>query len=467
MFNERSKLLSPKDGDMNHHSAEIQVDRIREGRPLSYFINRLWNKGTAGRQSNKQQPKQHTTLQSHRLYLVFVGLLVAIVWCIATTSAFFVLTSSSLSIPTNEDYQIAMEQDGSSKLSLLSNFMIALDVRKAQKQAKDAMTFLSSSSAGTTFDYLPDVSSIKTALQNTKDFATKENVVNDNPVTNDDDAAAAYGDDVSTWKETDISDALNISLLGKSLHDENGSHHKLHKGCEATVMIVRHCEKSSVREHCDYVGYERSVYFASLFGDKYHSDRWPLPSYLLAANPAGRDNKNKLNLREIELLAPLSEKAKVPIDDTYFQGEEITLAKAILTNMKTGNLCGKLIVISWKHSLIGHLAHKLGCGPKEGCPVDYKGKVFDDVWQIKYVYRIPRHSLRKSLKLEKVPKWYIYGSVQHENFDPLHMSFQYGDYVVGGTKHGGRWETEQISYPERKRKKGITVWHPTAVGFGS
>jgi hypothetical protein len=76
------------------------------------------------------------------------------------------------------------------------------------------------------------------------------------------------------------------------------------EGCEATVILVRHCEKGSVREHCSYPGYERSVYLASLFGDD--NERWPAPSAIFAENP--RRHKNKMNFREIELVGPTSEK---------------------------------------------------------------------------------------------------------------------------------------------------------------
>jgi hypothetical protein len=75
-------------------------------------------------------------------------------------------------------------------------------------------------------------------------------------------------------------------------------------GCEATVIIVRHCEKGTIREHCSYPGYERSVYLASLFGDG--NERWPAPSAIFAENP--RRRKDKMNFREMELVGPTSEK---------------------------------------------------------------------------------------------------------------------------------------------------------------
>jgi hypothetical protein len=101
-----------------------------------------------------------------------------------------------------------------------------------------------------------------------------------------------------------------------------------------------------------------------------------------------------------------------------------------------------------------------GCGPLQGCPIDYKGSQFDQVWQIKYVYR-NTHDFSKNMamtttstnkkdhtttdhsggtrgrELVKVkhpkqpPQWEIFGNVQYENFDPLAFSKQVGDYGVG------------------------------------
>lgn len=156
----------------------------------------------------------------------------------------------------------------------------------------------------------------------------------------------------------------------KKVTDEHGTIHYMpvQNGCEATVMLVRHCEKEDIREHCSYQGFERSVYLASLFGDG-KNDRWPLPSYIFALSPAGRDNARKMNFREIETVEPLATKAGVTIDDSYPVHRGAEMASEVLTFLQSGQMCGKLTVISWKHSEISHLAHKLGCGPFEGCPV--------------------------------------------------------------------------------------------------
>ena len=55
--------------------------------------------------------------------------------------------------------------------------------------------------------------------------------------------------------------------------------------------------------------------------------------------------------------------------------------------MEEGKMCGKLAVISWKHSGIPHLASKLGCSETDGCPLDYSSKTYDQVWEIKVRYQ--------------------------------------------------------------------------------
>lgn len=138
---------------------------------------------------------------------------------------------------------------------------------------------------------------------------------------------------------------------------------------------ITDCEKGNVKEHCSYLGYERSVYFATLFGNGH--ERWPAPSYIFALAPGGRHNKNRMNFREIELVGPLARKCNVTIDASHDVSKVNDLAREILTFLQTGALCGKVVLVSWKHSSIPHLARHLGCGPEQGCPIDYSGKSFD------------------------------------------------------------------------------------------
>ena len=212
-------------------------------------------------------------------------------------------------------------------------------------------------------------------------------------------------------------------------------------GCEATIVLLRHCEKESEYEHCNYVGYERAAFLPTLFGDG--DERWPMPSYIFALNPGDRGTSWKKNFREVELILPLAEKANVTINAGYGTEETSHLAKDFHKKLKSGEACGKLAVVSWKHEDLPRLARRLGCGPIEGCPVDYRGSTFDQVWQIKFVYRIPmhattKHDAKRDIKPHKA-SWWVYGSTQLEGFDPLKFSKKVGDYPKDGKESGASW----------------------------
>jgi hypothetical protein len=155
-------------------------------------------------------------------------------------------------------------------------------------------------------------------------------------------------------------------------------------GCEATVVIVRHCEKGSIREHCSYSGFERSVYLSTIFGNG--DERWPAPSYIFALDAGSRHNAKKRVFREMETVLPLAVKTNITVDYSYDVQHTKELGRNISDMLRSGKMCGKVAVICWKHSGIPHLAHKLGCGPEQGCPADYPSYSFDQAWQIKVRY---------------------------------------------------------------------------------
>ena len=152
--------------------------------------------------------------------------------------------------------------------------------------------------------------------------------------------------------------------------------------CESTVLIIRHCEDlgGNVRyedgtSHCSYLGFQRSLYLATLFGNTTtldegssinnpsHPSRWPLPSYLF-----GMWNQDGTNKRQYEILRPLSDKSGVTIDMIEFDDAADTARSRIFQLLSTGKLCNRVAVIAWKHKYIRHLAAVLGCDQEQGCP---------------------------------------------------------------------------------------------------
>jgi hypothetical protein len=242
-------------------------------------------------------------------------------------------------------------------------------------------------------------------------------------------------------------------------------------GCETTVLLIRHCEKegdetidNDGNEHCNYIGLERAYFIPSLFGTPGNGDhRWPVPTALFALT---EDRSTNYNFREIETLLPLANKYGLKIDSDVKHNE--ALAKRIFKELAKGHWCGKTVLVSWKHEYLGALAQQLGC---VDCPFDYPDAVFDEVWQLKYVYDVDgtsvvklshllqpgseptttssnnstRRTLKKRRTRRKTPaatssslkKWSVYSTVTHQNFDPLKFSFSSGDYISGSSS--GNW----------------------------
>mmetsp|Transcript_23579 Transcript_23579/g.28998 ORF Transcript_23579/g.28998 Transcript_23579/m.28998 type:complete len:400 (-) Transcript_23579:2869-4068(-) len=237
---------------------------------------------------------------------------------------------------------------------------------------------------------------------------------------------------LESWNYFNNQDS-EFPIMGKSESDLEASSHSPPPpdGCEGTVMIIRHCEKGSVREHCDPVGFERADYVATLFGNG--DERWPAPSKLYALAPGARNNDIVENHREVETITPLSVKLNTTINVSYGMDHRKELANELFGYIRSGRVCGKTVLISWKHSKIPHLAHSLGCGPNQGCPTAWDDDYdFDSAWQIKYTYDKEKYSpypaaekkkkKKKEHKWGKHPEWQIYGSVQKEGFDPLAFS---------------------------------------------
>jgi hypothetical protein len=261
-------------------------------------------------------------------------------------------------------------------------------------------------------------------------------------------------------------------------HHPAHMHQTITELCESTVLLLRHCEKSGPdvtdangNEHCSYIGHERSHYVASLFGT-----RWPIPTLLYALSPERRakNEDSHWNFREYETLRPTSEKFSIGIDIVEKNG----LQHEIFEMLNSGSLCGKIVVVSWKHELLPELATRLGCGPLEGCPDEYPEDSFDQVWQLKYVFHPPplvktddertiiadgsgkknnstgtpqgktgdsetspdhhERMLRKNGKGRSKHGWNVYNMVQQQNFDPLAFSYASGEYSSqGGATEGG------------------------------
>ncbi|KAL3918513.1 MAG: hypothetical protein SGARI_007448, partial [Bacillariaceae sp.] len=126
----------------------------------------------------------------------------------------------------------------------------------------------------------------------------------------------------------------------KNTLDKDEKHHADTEitGCEATIMLIRHCEKGKLRSHCSFMGYERAAYLSTLFGD---DKRWPAPDQIYALN---KGRTHKLNFREVETVQAISDTVRVPINSEYSTDDTRQLSKDLLEQLLEGELCGKLIL---------------------------------------------------------------------------------------------------------------------------
>jgi hypothetical protein len=199
--------------------------------------------------------------------------------------------------------------------------------------------------------------------------------------------------------------------------------HPIPKQCEATVLVIRHCDKLEIYHestndntavtstsndyadmpmrskkhpdrHCSSVGYERAKYLATLFGST-SEFRYPIPKFLYALSPQ-RDKY--LNYREWETLYPLATMNHVNI--TVVDADAASFARHYMFPLlQSGRFCGQTAVISWKHSLIPDLVNALACGPNNGCPMIYPKDSFDRIWELKYLHQDDPSTIPKEFPL--------------------------------------------------------------------
>jgi hypothetical protein len=100
---------------------------------------------------------------------------------------------------------------------------------------------------------------------------------------------------------------------------------------------------------------------------------------LFAAAPSKHSN------RPIETITPLSQALKLRINTSYEDRETTPVANEILS----GKYAGKVVLISWHHGEIPHLAKALGA---DDAPKRWDDTVFDQVWMLEWVDGKPQFS---------------------------------------------------------------------------
>ncbi len=202
------------------------------------------------------------------------------------------------------------------------------------------------------------------------------------------------------------SNYVNGISTGTSSGTKSSSDH-IPDHCETTLLVIRHCDKletnddddenganngsTSKKENmnrcCSDVGYERAQYITTLFGNT-NKSRWPVPNYLYALS-SHRDSYE--NYREYETLLPLSHLISAPIQNVTSTPADALAVEYFFPLLTAGKICGQISVVSWKHHWIPKLVNTLGCGPDNGCPMFYPTDTFDQVWELKFIFRRATH----------------------------------------------------------------------------
>jgi hypothetical protein len=151
------------------------------------------------------------------------------------------------------------------------------------------------------------------------------------------------------------------------------------------IMIIRHAEKHQRGSHGQGVtedgrpasheltvkGWQRAAALVQLFaadGAKHNSSAIQTPKSIFASNAT----KQSPSLRAMHTAAPLSARLGIAVNHDYAEGEEDSLASAVLAAPSP-------VLIVWHHGHISKLVRKIA-GERIVCPHQWPDDRFDVVW---------------------------------------------------------------------------------------
>jgi len=275
---------------------------------------------------------------------------------------------------------------------------------------------------------------------------------------------------IGAWNVSDPSGVRRFlrlpTTVGQRQLDDFNKEEENKTYCEATVILLRHCEKvgpmvvdEEGNQHCSYLGKLRNEYIATLFGT-----RWPMPTHLYAMS---HHRKSHENFRQEETLTPLSKKTGLKIrSDTK---KTRVLANTILKQLYHDGCQQQVMVVSWKHSDMIDLGHALGWAE---APNKYPKSSFDNVWVLKYVYGIeddtPMTSFAEEDERDSQEQTDIEDEDESDDFDDIDKDLDEGE-VDGPWKknHHNSWTvygsaTQQyfdpvaFTYSQERKRLGLS-----------
>ena len=170
---------------------------------------------------------------------------------------------------------------------------------------------------------------------------------------------------------------LIVAVLGSSISLADKKAAPRNRMMPPTLLLIRHAEKPGDDEkssHLSAEGLKRAAALAELFKPtKLRPDPFPVPDIIFAAK------SSKQSQRPLETVAALARTLRVTVNADYDDEEDVDrLAADLLSNRQ---LVGKTVLICWRQESLPDLARKFGAAD---APKNWKGEVFDRVWQISY-----------------------------------------------------------------------------------
>jgi len=138
----------------------------------------------------------------------------------------------------------------------------------------------------------------------------------------------------------------------------------------AKVIIIRHGEKPIEGNELSVQGCERAYLLPNFF------KQWSQFAAIYAQQPNGK----KSSLRPIQTVTPTALKYNLKINNSFRRDEYEKMTVDLLDNT---NFDGKVIIVSWEHTLIPKIAE--GLGVRLNASLGYwPGSVFDQAWVITF-----------------------------------------------------------------------------------
>ena len=145
----------------------------------------------------------------------------------------------------------------------------------------------------------------------------------------------------------------------------------------SVIYLMRHAEKPLAGDkdpNLTPVGFKRAELLPTLFLAQKGTTqpaRLRRPDFLFATA------RSKHSDRPLETITPLSIATGLPVNHSFEDHDTAGLA----TELMAGKYAGKVVVVSWHHGELPHLAQALGIAN----PSHWEDTTFNQIWQIQYV----------------------------------------------------------------------------------